>query len=341
MAYVPKACGFVLVRESPGGAEYLLIVSRKHGEKGLPKGHVDTGETERETARRETREETGLAMLREDPFFRTEIRYPVVRKGRRYQKTAVYFLARTGHEPVVLSDEHTAYVWLHLPDALRSLPHDTLRYVLVQAALHVKDRALFEVFPTTEAIADSHLAVLPEASEPLLGHVRGAAHLARTFACALLEAEKPIHEEAAATGALLHDVGRALGRHQDHQTAGLLHLRATPELGPYGFACISHFTKGAFPAELVQAGVAGDDVQGWQRLVDLTTLTWEEHCVALADACMMRDEVVSPRRRFEDLRRRYEGARALIDLQERRTEAVRRTLEASLGRDPLAAVGLA
>ena len=70
------------------------------------------------------------------------------------------------------------------------------------------------------------------------------------------------------------------------------------------------------------------------RLVDLDTLTWEEHCIALADSCMRGGEAVPPGERFADLRRRYDAG-ALIDLQERRTDAIRRLLTATLGRDPL------
>ncbi len=49
---------------------------------------------------------------------------------------------------------------------------------------------------------------------------------------------------------------------------------------------------------------------------------------------------VRPKERFADLRRRY-GASALIDLQERRTAAIRAELRAATGRDPLEAAGLA
>ena len=41
----------------------------------------------------------------------------------------------------------------------------------------------------------------------------------------------------------------------------------------------------------------------------------------------------------EDLRRRY-GPSPLIDLQERLTDAIRRDLETTIGRDPVAAAGL-
>jgi 8-oxo-dGTP pyrophosphatase MutT (NUDIX family) len=339
MAYVPKACGFVLVREGPKGLQYLLLTSRKHGGMGVPKGHVDPGESELQTALRETREETGLSDLRPDPWFRAEMHYSAERKGRTWDKQVVLFVARTGHEQVRLSQEHTTWSWLPLADALVTIAFPNLRRVVRDAALFLKDRALFDLEPVNEALAGRHLEVLPEASEDLMEHLEGGARLARTFALALNEAGCPLHVEATATGARLHDVGRALGRHEDHQIAGLRHLRDTP-LAAYGFACISHFTKGALPGEMLGAGIDEGTVDVFRRAIDTATLTWEEHCVALADACMKGSECVPPAVRFDDLRSRYEN-RAIIDLQERRTVAIRRTMEATLGHDPLTLVGLA
>ncbi len=237
-----------------------------------------------------------------------------------------------------LSDEHTGYRWLALPDALQILPHANLREVVREAALFLKDPALFAVDPVTEAVAESHLLALPGCTDRMLGHVRGGAQIARTIASALAERGKRIDVQATGVGALLHDAGRFLGEHEDHAGAGIEHLRGT-DLAPYGYACISHFTKGAFTSELLGAGLTADSIAAYARRIDLSTLTWEEHCVALADACMKHDTPVSPHERFQDLRSRYDTG-ALIDLQERRTLAIRRTIAASLGHDPLSLVGL-
>jgi hypothetical protein len=145
--------------------------------------------------------------------------------------------------------------------------------------------------------------------------------------------------EAAAVGTLLHDAGRALGRHDDHQVEGLRHLRTTA-LAPYAFACVSHFAKGASVEDLIAAGLSKAKVEEFAREIDVATMTWEERCAALADSCMKGPDAVPPAERFEDLRRRYD-APALIDLQERRTAAIRREMAAAGGADPLAPVGLA
>jgi bis(5'-nucleosidyl)-tetraphosphatase len=332
------ACGFVLARVVGGVREVLLLTNRRRGEPGLPKGHQEPGETDEQTARRETEEETGLVDLEVDPHFRRELRYPARRQGVLCDKRVVYFLATLRSGEVRLSDEHSAFRWAPLREALAALDFPNLRAVVRDAALFAKDPALFELEPAGEEDADRHLRSLPRADPGLVGHLRGGARLARRFAEALRDAGAPVHVEAAAVATLLHDVGRALGDHADHQRAGVRHLRTTP-LAPYAVACISHFTKGADAADLVAAGVPAPTVADFRRLIDGSSLTWEERCAALADACMMQATPVPPARRFEDLRRRYDAA-ALIDLQERRTAAIREEMERAIGRDPLALVGL-
>jgi 8-oxo-dGTP pyrophosphatase MutT (NUDIX family) len=333
-----RAAGFVLTRTRQREDEYLVLINRRDGAPGLPKGHQDGDEDDLETALRETKEETGLDRLLVDPWFRTEISYRV-RKGSEFRwKTVVYYRARLVEGEVTLSEEHTAYDWFPLADTLRYVTFDSLRDVIARAALHAKDAGWFRVRPASFAAADRHLASLPHTDERLLAHLRGGARLARTFAERLAAKRVPVNVEAAAVGTLLHDAGRALGRHEDHQIEGLRHLRGTP-LAPYAFACVSHFAKGASIPDLVTAGLSRSTVEEFAREIDVTTMTWEERCAALADSCMKGPDAVPPAERFEDLRRRYD-APALIDLQERRTAAIREEIRAAAGQDPLRAVGL-
>ncbi len=335
-----RACGFVLSRVRPGTTEpeYLLLDSRRDGAPGFPKGHVDGSESDLATAWRETREETGLTDLVPDPNFRVEIAYRVKKGAQPLWKTVVYFRASLRSGEVRLSDEHVGYAWRPLPDALARISFDSLRDVLVRAALHAKDPALFRIHAPDLADADRHLASLPHADPGLLAHLRGGASLARGFASDLASAGVPIHVDATAVGTLLHDVGRALGRHEDHQIVGVDHLRTTP-LAAYGFACITHFTKGASKAELLLAGLAAPVVDRFLAAQAIEELTWEETCAALADSCMKGATAVSPKDRFADLRRRY-GPGPLIDLQERRFAVLLARVIEITGRDPIAAAGL-
>ena len=55
-----KSCGALVVRqEEQGNRMYILMIRhRPGGYRSFPKGHVEAGETERQTAVREVREET-------------------------------------------------------------------------------------------------------------------------------------------------------------------------------------------------------------------------------------------------------------------------------------------
>ena len=56
-----KSCGAVVFTRVDGEIRYLLIKSLT-GTYGFPKGHVEAGETEIQTARREIFEEVGLSV---------------------------------------------------------------------------------------------------------------------------------------------------------------------------------------------------------------------------------------------------------------------------------------
>ena len=58
---IEKSCGAVVFTRDHGLVQYLIIQS-KEGFYGFPKGHIEPGEQEEETALREIWEETGLTV---------------------------------------------------------------------------------------------------------------------------------------------------------------------------------------------------------------------------------------------------------------------------------------
>ncbi|MHB1539119.1 MAG: NUDIX hydrolase [Solirubrobacteraceae bacterium] len=86
-----RSAGGVVVREG----EALTVVPRRRAADGgrvlgLPKGHIDPGETAREAAQREVREEAGVET--EYVTELGEVRYWYVRDGRRVRKAVVFHL---------------------------------------------------------------------------------------------------------------------------------------------------------------------------------------------------------------------------------------------------------
>lgn len=69
-----KSCGAIVYRKHHGNTEILLVRHLKSGHWSFPKGHMEAGETEEDTARREIKEETGLDVLL-DTGFRETVNY--------------------------------------------------------------------------------------------------------------------------------------------------------------------------------------------------------------------------------------------------------------------------
>jgi bis(5'-nucleosidyl)-tetraphosphatase len=98
--------------------KFLMIKSTYWG---FPKGIMEKGEKESETALREVKEETNLTVkllpdfsYRQEWFYRWE--------GEMIKKNAVYFLARiTPQESkkVKISSEHTEFIWVTYSEAVK------------------------------------------------------------------------------------------------------------------------------------------------------------------------------------------------------------------------------
>ena len=130
-----KAAGMVVFSMVGGELKFLLLKSSLGWE--FPKGHIEEGESELETAKRETEEETGLKIKNVYPVFKHISKY-LIRKN--YStgewldtpepKTVTYFLARSQMTKVNLSFEHDSYSWLSYEDARSKLKYGSKRETL-------------------------------------------------------------------------------------------------------------------------------------------------------------------------------------------------------------------
>lgn len=106
------SCGAVLLRETPDGTRVLMLRVFRHWD--FPKGLMEPGETPRETALREVREESGITGL-EFPWGEAYIDTGPYSRG----KVARYYLARTAESRVQLlpspdtgRPEHSEFRWV-------------------------------------------------------------------------------------------------------------------------------------------------------------------------------------------------------------------------------------
>lgn len=124
-----RSCGAVVWRKR-GGMRHYLIIQNRSGHSGFPKGHMEYGETEEQTALREIFEETSLS-VRLDTSFRAEYRYLV---DGYIHKSALYFLADYTEGSFHPQAGEVYGIWL-LPyeDALERLDYEQDRRILRMA----------------------------------------------------------------------------------------------------------------------------------------------------------------------------------------------------------------
>jgi mutator protein MutT len=134
-----RSAGGVVVR----GEQALVIVPRRRAANGarvlgLPKGHIDPGETPLQAAVREVREETGVEaeLVRE----LGEVRYWYRRDGRSVPKSVVFYLLRYRSGDTEDHDDEVEDVrWMALAEACTALTYEGERE-MARCALGAPDR---------------------------------------------------------------------------------------------------------------------------------------------------------------------------------------------------------
>jgi len=127
------SCGAVVFTRIDGEIRYVIIrgLRSRHG---FPKGHIEKGETERETALREIWEETGLRVTFLEGF-RAEEQYPLMREGKpETLKRVIYFLAEYENQtPTPQATEIAAIMLLPYEEALKRIEYSSGRRILAKA----------------------------------------------------------------------------------------------------------------------------------------------------------------------------------------------------------------
>lgn len=115
-----KSCGTIIIDSN----KRVLLVKQKLGWVGFPKGHMEQGETEIETARRETKEETNLDVI-VDEKKRYTISYIT---STQIDKEVVYFRAKPISYSLLPQEAEIAEImWVDINEAKQYLSFDNLK----------------------------------------------------------------------------------------------------------------------------------------------------------------------------------------------------------------------
>ena len=131
-----------MFRQTPKGIFFLLIKD-PYRKWGLPKGHVDAGESLEQTADREVTEETGLEhLVLHGELGAIDWRFRL--RGKLIHKSCHFFLfeAPTGSPCPQTEEGILACRWFTFSDAIKAISYDNARGVLRRAGRIVAD--LFE-----------------------------------------------------------------------------------------------------------------------------------------------------------------------------------------------------
>ena len=131
-----KSAGAVIFLRD-GDKPTFLLLHYTSGHWDFPKGNIEKGESEKQAAIREVREETGISDMQLVDGFRQVVEYKY-RHGRRLvSKEVVLFLAQTKTTRVILSDEHVDYACLDYDGAIQKLTYPNARTILEAALKHL------------------------------------------------------------------------------------------------------------------------------------------------------------------------------------------------------------
>ncbi len=133
-----RSAGAVLFNDGAAERRYLLL-RYPAGHWDFPKGNVEKGESEGQTALREVREETGLDDVMLIDGFRRKIEYFYRRGGKSVHKEVVFLLAETKRDDVKISSEHREYSWFNYQDALENVTYKNSKRLLLLAQKYLKE----------------------------------------------------------------------------------------------------------------------------------------------------------------------------------------------------------
>lgn len=118
-----KSCGCIILNNK----NQILLILQNAGHWGLPKGHVEEGETEEQTAIREVKEETNV-----DVIVNTNLRYNMVYNPKEdVEKEVIYFIAKnTSNDCKPQLEEVQEMKWLDIDNAINTITYENSKDLL-------------------------------------------------------------------------------------------------------------------------------------------------------------------------------------------------------------------
>ena len=141
------SAGVIVFFNDPKIQERLyLLLHYAGGHWDLPKGKLEKGESFKQAALRELKEETGLTATIKDNF-QESLGYMFGKTERgnkiKIDKKVIFFLGEADRQDVTISHEHIGFIWLPYKDAFNRLTYQNAQHVLHIAHEFLEEEARF------------------------------------------------------------------------------------------------------------------------------------------------------------------------------------------------------
>ena len=144
---IEHSAGAVIFRKEKNKNFYLLL-HYPSGAKApkdywdFPKGHLEKGEKEIDTVKREVEEETGLKDLQFVEGFKEYNCYFFKFQEKTIFKIVIFYLGETKEKKIIVSSEHIGYKWLPYQEALEQLTFKNAKEILKKANNFLSKKSL-------------------------------------------------------------------------------------------------------------------------------------------------------------------------------------------------------
>ena len=126
------SAGIVLYNDDNDEVQFLVL-KYPGGHWDFVKGKMENSEEPKQTAIRETKEETGIIDVEFIDGFNEEISYTFYVNNEKIDKKVIFYLGKTKSTEIVLSHEHLDFAWLNLKDAMNRITYENAKIVLTKA----------------------------------------------------------------------------------------------------------------------------------------------------------------------------------------------------------------
>lgn len=213
-----KSCGTIIYRYNDNIRQFLLIHQRQGDYIGFPKGHIKHGETEIQTALRETKEETNLDVFVFD-HIKTSITY-IIRDD--ICKEVVFFLATALSKDVMRQDQEVKDIlWVDEKHVIDMLTHQSSKDAFYDILNQFSNSIEYKMDIKLINYLYTHILPIYESLDQ--AHQNDHIHQVLKTSLEIADHMSDIDLRYVYVIAFYHDIGNLYGR-DDHHITGAKYL---------------------------------------------------------------------------------------------------------------------